>query len=143
MALTLGLFVFALSVLFLIKFHIALGLGLLLTSLFFITYKKIVTINQDTKTVTVCSMLFFVTYNKKTHSFKEGRGKILLINSTNELFGIDRKSSTFFTYDVLYHLNGLGKVNVFTSTNASQADKTANFLASNLNLDLENKIIAR
>jgi hypothetical protein len=138
---TLGIFVFPLSFIFLLKSQLAIGLILLLICSLLITLRVVVTIDMKTMSIVVCNKMLFKSYNRKSFRLKRGSGKVIIINSINEVFGINSKSNTFFSYDLLYQSNNYHKAVLYTSTNEMRVYKIANFLSANLNLELEYKTI--
>jgi hypothetical protein len=132
-----GFFVLSLALLFFFKDKLIIGSILLLISTLLITHKQMLSIDEEEFTVTVRRKILFVSYTSRTILLNPKNGKIILVNSMNEVNGLDRKSNTFYNYDVLYQLNDGNTINIYASTNEAQADKIAVFISNCLNMELE------
>jgi hypothetical protein len=136
-ALIVGLSILPLGLLFFFKDKLIVGSMLLVISALMITHKQVLRIDKQESTVTVFRKIFFISYTSRAILLMPRDGKIVLINSMNEVNGLDKKSNTFYNYDVLYQLKNNHTVNIYACTNEAMASKIAVFISHGLNLELE------
>lgn len=135
--LVIGLFVLFLSLLFIIRQSSEIGLILLLLSIVLLTTKKVIDLDVESKSINVYSKVLFWHCNITKFKLKQNYNRVILTNIINEQFGIDRKSSTFYAFEVLLVSNANRKTKILTTVNENNAKKVAKFLSTNLQIDLE------
>jgi hypothetical protein len=140
-ALIVGISLLSLTLLFFLKDQLIVSSILLLIGVLMITHKQVLIINKEEFTVTVHRRIFFANYMSRTILLKPRNGKVVLVNSMNEVNGFDKKSNTFYNYDVLYRLKNNHTINIYGSTNEAQTEKVAIFISQCLNLELGHKTV--
>ena len=126
-----------LSLLFIIRQSSEIGLILFLLSIVLLTTKKVIDLDVESKSINVYSKVLFWHYNITKFKLEQSYNRVILTNTINEQFGIDRKSSTFYAFEVLLVSNANRKTKILTTVNESNAKKVAKFLSTNLQIDLE------
>ena len=126
-----------LSLLFIIRQSSEIGLILLLLSIVLLTTKKVIDLDVESKSINVYTKVLFWQYNITKFKLEQNYNRVILTNIINEQFGIDRKSSTFYAFEVLLVSNANRKTKILTTVNENNAKKVAKFLSSNLQIDLE------
>lgn len=137
LTLVIGLFILALSLLFIARHYLEIGIVLLLVSFILLSIKKIIELDFESKSIIVYSKVTFWHYNINKFRIVPNFNKVILTSIINEQFGIDKKSSTFYAYDVILASNTNRKTKILTTVNENNAEKIAKFLATNLQIDLE------
>jgi hypothetical protein len=138
-AVILGLFIFFVALLFFFKEKFIVGIIVFFISNLLLTYKKVITIDTEEYSVMVHREVLSISNTSRTVFLKPRDGKVVLVNSINEVNGLDQKSNTFFNYDVLYRLKNNHTINIYASTNEAHAGKIAIFISRCLNLELEHE----
>lgn len=135
--LVIGLFILTLSILFLLRQSIVLGLTFLLLALALISIKKVIELDFESKSINVYSKLFLWQFDIYKYRLEQNFIKVILKCIINEQFGINRKSSTFYAYDVILVSNNNRKTKILSTVNENNAEKTSKFLSINLKIDIE------
>jgi len=126
-----------LSLLFIIRQSSEIGIILLFLSIVLLTTKKVIDLDVESKSINVYSKVLFWHYNITKFKLEQNYIRVILTNIINEQFGIDRKSSTFYAFEVLLVSNANRKTKILTTVNENNAKKVAKFLSTNLQIDLE------
>ncbi len=101
------------------------------------TTKKVIDLDVESKSINVYTKVLFWQYNITKFKLEQNYNRVILTNIINEQFGIDRKSSTFYAFEVLLVSNANRKTKILTTVNENNAKKVAKFLSTNLQIDLE------
>ncbi len=143
LAAVIGLLALFFGGLLIIKQNYLFGFILSILAIALLSYRTIFTINNNDLTLQVVKKCFFISLKPTIIEIKPTKGKIKIFNSSNETYGMNRKSSTFLIYDVAYLKENNHKIHILTTGSKDKANKLATFLSKNLNLPLEIKIIKR
>lgn len=136
---TLGLVALVISILLTLRIHIIPALILFAISTILLLNGKLVVIDKNLKTVSIFSHILFMPYRKNIFELKNAEAKIFMKSTGDEQFGIDKISSTFFTYDVIYQTRNFRKTLLFITVTKGHAEQMAKFISTELNLTLETK----